>query len=72
MSNERLVTARWFVAIWHFNGWNHLSLGLHVDPMLPNLEIHLPFGFARVGWVCCVRSRQIFDRLPQWGYEAIW
>jgi hypothetical protein len=31
-------------------GWDHLSLGLHICLGAPNIEIHLPFGFIRIGW----------------------
>lgn len=41
---------RTFIAYWWFVGWDCLSLGLHVCLSEPNLEIHLPFGFVRVGW----------------------
>ncbi len=39
-----------FVAYFHFVKWSCLSLGFHVDISLPNIEIHLPFGFIRIGW----------------------
>lgn len=35
----------WFVA------WDCISLGWHVSVCLPNIEIHLPFGFIRIGWI---------------------
>ena len=35
---------------WKFLGWHCLSFGLHVDLTAPHIEIHVPFGFARVGW----------------------
>jgi len=38
-----------FVLYWHFTGWDCISLGVHVCLSLPNFEIHLPFGFIRVG-----------------------
>lgn len=37
---------RW-VCYWWFVGWDCISLGLHVCSS--NVEIHLPFGFIRVG-----------------------
>jgi hypothetical protein len=45
----RIVNRR-FVAKFHFNSWLHISLGLHVDLESPNVEIHVPFGFVRIGW----------------------
>lgn len=35
---------------WHFVGWDCLSLGFHISLGAPNIELHLPFGFFRVGW----------------------
>ena len=34
----------WFV------GWDCWSLGAHICFGAPNIEIHLPFGFIRIGW----------------------
>ncbi len=42
-----------FVAYFWRSGWTHISLGLHVDWRTPNFEIHIPFGFIRIG----MRSR---------------
>lgn len=33
-----------------FVGWDCMSLGIHVDLLSPNVEIHLPFGFIKFGW----------------------
>lgn len=44
-------TKRRFVAYFHFVGWDCISLGLHVALSCPNIEIHLPFGFIRIGWI---------------------
>jgi hypothetical protein len=45
------MTDREFVAYFHFVSFSHLSLGFHLDIVSPNIEIHLPFGFVRIGWV---------------------
>lgn len=39
-----------FDAYFWFVGWDCISLGFHVCLSAPNAEIHLPFGFIRVGW----------------------
>lgn len=39
---------RWVAYFW-FVGWDCISLGLHVCFGAPNIEIHLPFGFIRIG-----------------------
>ena len=41
---------RRFVAYFYFAGWDCLSLGFHVSLLAPNIELHVPFGFIRVGW----------------------
>lgn len=38
-----------FVAYYYFVGWDCLSLGFHLCLSEPNVEIHLPFGFVRIG-----------------------
>lgn len=38
----------WCAYFW-FAGWDCLSLGFHICLSKPNLEIHLPFGFVRIG-----------------------
>jgi len=42
---------RVFVFYFHFVGWDCLSLGGHICLSLPNIEIHIPFGFIRIGFV---------------------
>jgi hypothetical protein len=42
---------RRFVAYFWFVGWWALSLGAHVSLRDPNVEIHIPFGFVRIGWI---------------------
>lgn len=38
-----------FVAYWHHLGASHLSFGVTVWWPGPNVEVHLPGGFLRVG-----------------------
>lgn len=40
---------RQWIAYFHFVGWDCISLGVSVCFSAPNLELHLPFGFVRVG-----------------------
>lgn len=35
----------WFVA------WDQISLGINVSLTGPHVEVHLPFGFVRLGWL---------------------
>ncbi len=39
---------RW-TACWYFVGWDCISLGVSVCVSLPNIEVHLPFSFIRIG-----------------------
>ena len=41
---------RKFFVDFHYLGWHCLSLGIHIDPRYPVVELHLPAGFLRVGW----------------------
>ena len=40
---------RRFCCHFWFVDWHCLSLGFHVSLKEPNIEIHLPFGFIRIG-----------------------
>ena len=40
---------RHFVAYFFYNGLN-INLGININLEQPNIEIHIPFGFIRVGW----------------------
>lgn len=42
---------RQFIAYFHFVSWGHISFGFHVCLHSPNVELHIPFGFFRIGWV---------------------
>ncbi len=42
---------RKFVCYYYFVGWSNFSLGFHLSTYCPNIELHLPFGFIRIGWV---------------------
>jgi len=41
---------RKFCAYFYFVGFDCFSIGLHICFSLPNVEIHLPFGFIRIGY----------------------
>lgn len=38
-----------FVAYFWFVGWDCISLGFHICLSKPNIELHLPFGFIKIG-----------------------
>ena len=62
-SVERLLeaggTIREPIAYFFFVGWWAISLGLHISVRDPNVEIHLPFGFIRLGFCRWVISKNI-------------
>jgi len=39
---------KWVAYFW-FVGWDCLSCGIHFCTSAPNIEIHVPFGFFRIG-----------------------
>lgn len=47
----------WCCYFW-FVGWDCISFGLHVCLGAPNIEIHLPFGFLRIGRHTNVATRR--------------
>lgn len=52
-----------FVCCWWHNRWYHLSLGFHICLAKPNIEVHLPGGFIRIGWD---RSHNYDGSLTPW------
>ena len=65
MSGEKKAQ---FVCYYYFQSWRSLNLGLHVSLARPELEVHLPFGFIRVGWTNG-RSSVIHPR--SFGYKPL-
>lgn len=47
------------ICYWHFVGWSCISIGMSIDLHSPNLEIHLPFGFFRLGWQVIKFDKQL-------------
>ena len=43
------ITDRKPVFFFHFVRWSCISFGFHIDVASPNIEIHVPFGFVRIG-----------------------
>lgn len=42
---------RFFVAYFYLTSLAYIQFGFHVSIEDPNIEIHIPFGFIRVGWI---------------------
>ncbi len=66
MENE---TRKQFVAYWFFVGWDCFSVGCHICFGLPNIEIHLPFGFIRIGWVKAFSVKDLLGKKRPIGYD---
>lgn len=39
-----------FVFMWTFIGWRDISLGFHICLGELYFDIHVPFGWLRIGW----------------------
>lgn len=55
-------TKRYFKAYYYVSGWYPINLGIHIDFKSPNIEIHIPFGFIRIGWEYTPRGGTVFDK----------
>lgn len=42
---------RQFVCYFFYNGFYNINFGISLNLKLPNLEIHIPFGFIRIGFI---------------------
>ena len=54
------MNKKYFVAYYYFASWSFLSLGISICVTSPNIEIHLPFGFIRIGWSYTHKSDKKF------------
>ena len=39
-----------FIALFWFVSWTSISVGININVWPINMEIHLPFGFIKIGW----------------------
>ena len=39
-----------FVMLFFFQGWHSIQFGIHFDLKHMNCELHIPFGFIRIGF----------------------
>lgn len=53
---------RRFECFFNFLGWWHWSTGVHLDVRHPHVDLHVPFGFLRLGWcrVPTINSARVF------------
>ncbi len=57
-----LITDRKFVCYFHFYSFSTFSLGVSLDVKQPNIEIHVPFGFFRIGLAGVVHNLPAFKK----------
>lgn len=67
--NSFLESEKQFVAYFYINGFDHVSFGFHFCWSCPNIEIHLPFGFFRIGWIEVFPRYEVKYRF-KWLYRA--
>ena len=44
------IENRKFVCLFYWQSLTEISLGVSLDLRSPNIEIHLPFSFIKIGW----------------------
>jgi hypothetical protein len=66
------LSERRFVWYFHFVGWTCISAGFHVDFASPNVELHVPFGFFRIGWQGVYGSKRRFFTLGRDWFRKSW
>ena len=52
---------RQFVCYIHSNGLSCISFGFHVDWLSPNIELHLPFCWIRIGWQAYYKDAPMWE-----------
>ena len=58
-----------FVCYFFFVGWDCISFGIHFCLSAPNFEIHIPFGFIRIGFAgkpSKIKQDEIDKRIFGW------
>ena len=68
-----VIVERKFKAHFHFISWDNVNFGISICLSLPNLEIHLPFSFIRIGWSwVTVPDDEVFSymQVNQYGKEV--
>jgi hypothetical protein len=46
---EGMEQTKHFICYFFFVDWYNVSLGINIALNRPNIEIHIPFGFFRIG-----------------------
>lgn len=40
-----------FAGYFYFQKWSFIQIGIHLSLKPLNVELHVPFGFFRLGWI---------------------
>lgn len=56
MIRENINRKNTFEIFFKFLGWHCLSFGIHIDPVAPKIEFHIPFGWIGIGWMVTTTS----------------
>lgn len=51
-----------FICFFHYLGLWSWQLGLNVYARAPNLELHVPFGFFKIGWESNIDRVEVEDK----------
>lgn len=50
LEDKKVLKNREFVCRLFFVDWHQISLGVSIDLLMPNIELHIPFGFFKFGF----------------------
>lgn len=66
---SKIAETQWLFGF-QFLGFWMWSLGFHIDPSSPNIEIHIPFGFIVIGRRK-IRSYELKELIKGKGFYGI-
>ncbi|MEK6829490.1 MAG: hypothetical protein AABY15_05135 [Nanoarchaeota archaeon] len=49
MKDIIIEVKKYWIFAFFFQTFRYLNLGIHIDLTYPNIEIHVPFGFFKIG-----------------------
>lgn len=71
----QLETKRKLAFFFWFVSWTDISLGISLDLRAPHVDLHIPFGFIRIGWEQVYAEKSINHDDVEWrrkGYLQKW
>lgn len=61
---------REFVCFLHYIGLDNISFGISLNWHCPNIEIHLPFCFIKIGWQATYSWQEREDTVRTFGWHT--